>query len=227
MTGNRHEATDWHEVASGALKREMEKRRLSQDDLRKRLASRGETVTRDSLAGMLRRGTFKAAFLFRCLDAMGLEFLPIQEDGVASREVWGSSSPTQLSLAVNEQSNGAEGYWHSGLQKRFIKFWDSHEEEDPDLPVVSLFTGAGGLDIGLEQAGFRTAACVEVDADCRATLGANRPGWLLGLGDSLGLMEHFHQNIDHLHQYLHFDIKIVINQVVYYKNKQQQQLLPI
>lgn len=43
--------------------------------------------------------------------------------------------------------------------------------------VVSLFAGAGGLDIGLEQAGFETAVCVEIDPDCRATLKHNRPKW--------------------------------------------------
>lgn len=45
--------------------------------------------------------------------------------------------------------------------------------------VISLFSGAGGLDIGLERAGFETVACVEIDADCRATLRHNRPSWKL------------------------------------------------
>lgn len=45
--------------------------------------------------------------------------------------------------------------------------------------VISLFSGAGGLDIGLEEAGFETVACVEIDADCRATLRHNRPSWKL------------------------------------------------
>jgi DNA (cytosine-5)-methyltransferase 1 len=40
--------------------------------------------------------------------------------------------------------------------------------------VVSLFTGAGGLDIGLEQAGFRTVSAVDFDADCIASLCANQ-----------------------------------------------------
>ncbi len=44
--------------------------------------------------------------------------------------------------------------------------------------VVSLFTGAGGMEIGLEMAGYQTVACVEIDADCRATLRKNRPQWV-------------------------------------------------
>lgn len=45
--------------------------------------------------------------------------------------------------------------------------------------VLSLFTGAGGLDLGLEASGFEPVLCVEVDEDSRATLKKNRPGWRL------------------------------------------------
>ncbi len=48
-----------------------------------------------------------------------------------------------------------------------------------EFPVISLFSGAGGLDIGLEESGFHTAVCVEFDDDCRETLRYNRPDWKL------------------------------------------------
>lgn len=40
-------------------------------------------------------------------------------------------------------------------------------------PSISLFSGAGGLDLGLERAGLRFRAWVEVDEDCRETLRRN------------------------------------------------------
>ena len=43
--------------------------------------------------------------------------------------------------------------------------------------VVSLFSGAGGLDIGLEAAGYTHLLCVERDNDCVRTLRRNRPNW--------------------------------------------------
>lgn len=43
------------------------------------------------------------------------------------------------------------------------------------LRLVSLYTGAGGLDYGFEAAGFRTCVALDCDHDCCETLRKNRP----------------------------------------------------
>lgn len=43
--------------------------------------------------------------------------------------------------------------------------------------VLSLFSGAGGLDLGFEFAGFDHLAAIELDPWAFATLAHNRPGW--------------------------------------------------
>lgn len=48
--------------------------------------------------------------------------------------------------------------------------------------MLSLFSGAGGLDFGFEAAGFRTAGALELDADCCRTLRQNR-AWPVLEGD--------------------------------------------
>ena len=40
------------------------------------------------------------------------------------------------------------------------------------LKAISLFSGAGGMDVGVLQAGFDIKACVEIDKNCCATLRA-------------------------------------------------------
>ena len=42
-------------------------------------------------------------------------------------------------------------------------------------PAISLFSGAFGLDLGLERSGFEIRACVEKDSQCCATIHKNRP----------------------------------------------------
>lgn len=46
--------------------------------------------------------------------------------------------------------------------------------EWPDGTAVSLFSGAGGTDVGLERAGWRTVAATDLDRDAMTTLRANQ-----------------------------------------------------
>ena len=43
-----------------------------------------------------------------------------------------------------------------------------------DLSHISLFTGAGGLDLGIERAGFTTLVAIEKDKHAQVTLDSNR-----------------------------------------------------
>ncbi|MDR2339822.1 MAG: DNA cytosine methyltransferase [Deltaproteobacteria bacterium] len=53
------------------------------------------------------------------------------------------------------------------MQRRKVR--DCSDNRD----VISLFSGAMGLDIGLSQAGLRVRACQDLDPDCVATMGLN------------------------------------------------------
>src|SRR5207249_4268949 len=45
------------------------------------------------------------------------------------------------------------------------------------MTLLSVFTGAGGLDLGLELAGFNIVGCIEQDETARRTIQRNRPDW--------------------------------------------------
>lgn len=51
------------------------------------------------------------------------------------------------------------------------------------LKVISLFSGAGGMDIGFVKAGFTLAVAVEQDPSCCNTLRKNRPNLTVIEGD--------------------------------------------
>lgn len=85
---------------------------------------------------------------------------------MASPNAWATVDPggDQLQLSDRETSVSAASLPPSmGLS-----------EIGASGPAVSLFTGAGGLDVGCEAAGFQTRAVVEADEIARRTLLLNR-----------------------------------------------------
>ena len=62
-----------------------------------------------------------------------------------------------------------------GTSSTNIEYIESIEKFDDDIPAISFFSGAGGLDIGLTYAGFKTIASIEyVELFCN-TLRHNDP----------------------------------------------------
>lgn len=52
----------------------------------------------------------------------------------------------------------------------------SSKKKKAGLRCISLFTGCGGLDIGLEAAGFEVVAATDIDETCAVSYGMNHPG---------------------------------------------------
>lgn len=69
-------------------------------------------------------------------------------------------------LSRQPKDKGKRGFKSSILQRKPIAF--------------SLFSGGGGLDIGVEQAGFQPLCCIEIDPHCCTTLTHNQPTYLKG-----------------------------------------------
>lgn len=67
--------TDWPQYAKGVLRAEMVRKDLSYADLVKALDAAGVKETEANLRNKVSRGSFTAAFLFQCLNAMGVTTL--------------------------------------------------------------------------------------------------------------------------------------------------------
>jgi len=52
-----------------------------------------------------------------------------------------------------------------------------HKSRKTPFTAIELFSGAGGMALGLENAGFNSELLVEIDKNAAATLQKNRPGW--------------------------------------------------
>lgn len=66
-------------------------------------------------------------------------------------------------LSARESSEASQYVLYSPPKAKSVKF-------------ISLFSGAMGLDLGLESAGFKVAGCLELDKKACATITRNRPG---------------------------------------------------
>ena len=70
-------------------------------------------------------------------------------------------------------------------------------EAKRDFTAIELFAGAGGLAIGLEQAGIKCVALNEIDHWAAETLRANRPKWNVIEDDIKNVsFKHFKHKVD-------------------------------
>jgi len=55
--------------------------------------------------------------------------------------------------------------------------WKVLKAPKTKISTIELFCGAGGLALGLENAGLMSKLAVDIDKDCISTLKLNRPNW--------------------------------------------------
>jgi len=72
-------------------------------------------------------------------------------------------------------------------EKKYIKSTyyslDKFKSKNNNIPIVSFFAGAGGLDLGFESAGFSHLALFEINELFCETLKYNRPNWDINCTD--------------------------------------------
>jgi len=93
---------------------------------------------------------------------------------------------------VPEYISGKEALYSQKQLEQFEQFqsffnssWDQEQLVSPNCEYnsIELFAGAGGLALGLEEAGFKHVLLNELDKSACATLRHNRPNWNVIEGD--------------------------------------------
>lgn len=165
-------STNWNDQAKALLKDELSRRDISNEQLVRFLSAIGIKETKSGIDSKISRGTFSASFFIQVLSAIGCKSvnIPLPETELtnikkAERKL--RESKMRHTIFTDEKTN-----------TRYIDIEPLSQVSTKRKPtVISLFSGAGGLDIGLEQAGYETLVCVDNDQDCRETLKHNRPDW--------------------------------------------------
>lgn len=71
---------EYQNRAKGLLRAEIARKGISHRELIQRLAEMGIRESESNLSSKLARGSFSAAFLLQCLDAIGCRLIRVRED---------------------------------------------------------------------------------------------------------------------------------------------------
>lgn len=170
--------------AKHLLKSELGKRDISYPELVRHLSKIGRDETVASVTNKINRGSFSASFLIDCMMSIGIGKIdipfPERPSSSNGKTVQEREIDSQYTFSFNGQEEFEPSFFYDSVEGHsYINIRNTPLFSLSQNKIISLFTGAGGLDIGLEAAGFETAICVELDEDCRETLRYNRPEWKL------------------------------------------------
>lgn len=97
---------DWAARVKAKLKAELRKRKIRYADLADKLWAIGIEADEKNIAKKISRGSFKAVFLFQCLEAIGCENLSLGDPSIDQR-------PYRLARAEKRSR-----HWSAQLQRR-------------------------------------------------------------------------------------------------------------
>lgn len=107
--------------------------------------------------------------------------------------------------AIREPISNYRVYRKKDVQHFLLGLFDNEIEEvsnyvepDHEYSAIELFAGAGGLAVGMEEAGINCVALNEIDKWACQTLRANRPNWNVLEGDikDYSFSEYYNNSVD-------------------------------
>lgn len=170
----------WNELSKTFFKNMLLQHNLNSEDLATLLQHIGVNETKASIDNKISRGKFSFAFALQskvAIDKSLSNNFNVETDSDLNTI---SEAVLQYHIFDTHRPDAVNSYYkHLKTGTSFINIKKDNLIRLNQNKVISLFTGAGGLDIGLEQAGFETSICIEIDPDSRETLRYNRPDWVL------------------------------------------------
>jgi DNA (cytosine-5)-methyltransferase 1 len=96
---------------------------------------------------------------------------------------------SQIQRIAEKENRNISDVVLSFLKTAYKDYTNRTIQESTSPSVVSLFAGAGGLDVGLEMAGFEVIWANEIDKDAVDTYEANHPSTFVERGDVRNVMD--------------------------------------